>query len=81
MTDQLKTILDDFVGENEPVSNKLTGGNKANYKFIMNRNKLRAKLRAKIPETVKAIEELYEPKDNALTKALKNEEPFLRGDA
>lgn len=41
----LKRIEDEVIGDNEPISNKLHGGSKPNYTFIMNRNKLRAKQR------------------------------------
>lgn len=50
---QLKERLLQAIGENEPVSNKLTGGNKANYKFIICRNKLRATQRAAVEEVFK----------------------------
>jgi len=44
----LERVEQEVIGKNEAISNKLHGGNKPNYKFIMNRNKLRAKQRAEL---------------------------------
>jgi hypothetical protein len=42
---QLLTWIESVIGDNEPVSNKGTGGNKPNYKFIVCRNNFRRKLK------------------------------------
>lgn len=44
----IKDYVLEVIGGNEPLSNKINGGNKPNYKQIMARNRLRKQLRDEV---------------------------------